>query len=300
MELRQLKAFITVARAGGFSRAALLLGYAQSSVSAQIQSLEDELETKLFERLARRIVLTTDGTKLLAYAEQILKLAAEAKGAVSGANIIKGTLTIGAPESLCVSRLPVLFQEYRRRYPEVSLVIKMGNCPDFNMGLLNDTLDLAFIINRESTVPLLVGETLNIEPMVFMAAPGHPITRKAPLWPPDLQGEDLILTETGCYRDVLDRILAEAGILPGSVLEFGSIEAIKQLVKSGMGTTFLPRVVVEREIAGKELVDLGWEGPDFRIVTQVVRHQDKWISPALRAMLELTREMIVPSIDAHG
>jgi len=294
MEMRQLKAFATVARSLSFSRAAEELDYAQSSVSSQIQSLEQELGTTLFERLGRKIALTEDGAKLLVYAEQILQLAAAARQAVPGAPLPKGTLTIGAPESLCAYRLPVLLQEYRRRYPDVELVLKTGSYPDFDRCLLNNTLDLAFIINREIAAPMLVSETLLREPMVLLAAPGHPIIEKGPLKPADLQGESLILTETGCYRSVLDRILAEAGILPGSVLELGSLEGIKQLVGRGMGITLLPYIVAEQELATGQLVDLGWEGPGFRIATQLVYHKDKWISPALRAMLDLTRAMIGP------
>lgn len=292
VEIRQLKAFATAARLSGFGRAAELLGYAQSSVSAQIQSLEQELGTILFERLGRRVTLTDDGARLLVYAEQILKLETEARAAASGSRVPRGTLTIGAAESLCVSRLPPLFQEYRRRYPDVELILKMGTRPDSTQGLIDNILDVAFIIDRELTVPLLVSEALIKEPMVLVTAPGHPITQKAPLWPPDLQGESLILTEPGCYRDVLDRILAEAGIQPGPLLEFGSIEAIKQLIIRGMGTTLLPRIVVEREIAAGQLADLGWEGPEFRITTQIVRHKDKWLSPAQQALWKLAREMI--------
>jgi len=295
MEMRQLKAFATVARSLSFSRAAEELDYAQSSVSSQIQLLEQELGTAVFERLGRKIALTDGGARLLVYAEQILKLAAEAKVAVSGSALPKGTLSIGAPESLCVSRLPALVQEYRRRYPEVEIILKMGCCLDFPRWLLNNVIDVAFCIDREIASPMLVCETLVRERMVVTAAAGHPITQKAPLWPPDLQGEPLILTESDCtYRAVLDRILADAGIQPGSVLEFGSIEAIKKLVVRGLGTTLLPYVVLEEELAAGQLVDLGWEGPDFRIATQLVHHKDKWISPPLRALLDLAREMIGP------
>src|SRR5690554_2116977 len=100
-----------------FTRAAELMGYAQSSVTAQVRSLEDELGIKLFERLGRSITLTREGERLLLYAEKILKLAAEAKEAVSDSSSMKGTLSIGAVESLCVYRLPNLLQEYRKRCP---------------------------------------------------------------------------------------------------------------------------------------------------------------------------------------
>ncbi|AGK99821.1 LysR family transcriptional regulator [Desulfoscipio gibsoniae] len=101
MEIRQLKAFVAVAKLYSFTRAAELLDYAQSSITAQVGSLEDELSTKLFERLGRQVVLTKDGEKLLPYAEQILKLTSEAKELVSSSAVPRGALSVGAVETLC-------------------------------------------------------------------------------------------------------------------------------------------------------------------------------------------------------
>jgi Transcriptional regulator len=99
MELQQLKTFTTIAKLGSFTKTAELLDYAQSSISAQIRSLEDELGTKLFERLGREVCLTEEGKRLLIYSEQLSKLAEEAKASLMDNNIPQGTLTIEAPES---------------------------------------------------------------------------------------------------------------------------------------------------------------------------------------------------------
>ncbi len=89
----------------------------------------------------------------------------------------------------------------------------------------------------------------------------------------------------------------DAGVRPGSVLEFGSIEAIKKCVIQQLGVTLLPRMAVEGELSRGELKDLHWQGPDFDTSTQVVYHKDKWISPALSAFLKLSREMLVDKVD---
>jgi DNA-binding transcriptional LysR family regulator len=75
-------------------------------------------------------------------------------------------------------------------------------------------------------------------------------------------------------------------------MEFHSIEAIKQSVMAGIGLTLLPLVVVEKEIAQGKLVPLNWVGRDFEVVTQMMWHKDKWLSPALRAFLEVVREVM--------
>jgi len=100
MELRQLKAFVTAAKVGSFTQAAELLDYAQSSISAQISSLENEMGKKIFERLGRKVVLTKEGERLLAYAEEILRLSSEAKEALASTSSPNGSLVIGAYELL--------------------------------------------------------------------------------------------------------------------------------------------------------------------------------------------------------
>lgn len=287
MELRQLKTFSTVAKALSFTRAAELLDYAQSSVTAQIRSLEDELGTKLFERLGRRVTLTKEGEQLLLYADQILKLAREAKEVVSGSASPRGTLSIGAVESLCVFRLPTLLQEYRKSCPDVEIILKLGTCTDFHGWLRKNIIDVAFSLDRALAETDLKSQTLLSEPMVVVARTGHHLAEKDYINPADIEGECLILTESGCsYREVFENVLTETGVQPGSILEFGSVEAIKQCVISGLGVTLLPLVAVKKELLAGQLVNLNWSGPDLDISMQLVHHKDKWISPALRLLLD--------------
>ncbi len=130
MELHQLKTFTIIAKVNSFTKAAEELDYAQSSISAQIHSLENELETKLFERIGREVSLTETGKRLMAYAEQILKLTDEAKISIGGDVLPQGVLNIGAPESLSIFKLPALLQAYKERFPKVKLVLKLGKCSD--------------------------------------------------------------------------------------------------------------------------------------------------------------------------
>lgn len=298
MELRQLKAFSTVAKTRNFTRAAGLLDYAQSSITAQVRSLEEELGTKLFERLGRQIAITKDGERLLVYAEQILKLSTEAKEVVSISAVPRGTISIGAPESLCVYRLAALLQEYRKRYSDVEIILKLGSCEDLLHWLKTNAIDVAFLLDRGVISSDLVTETLLNEPMVVLAGDDHPLIKKAHITPQDIHGESLILTESGCsYRDAFESILAGAGVRPGSVLEFGSVEAIKKCVISGLGITLLPRMAVEVELEEGRLVDLHWGGPELNITTQVAHHKDKWISPAMDVLLKLSRELLQPEVD---
>jgi DNA-binding transcriptional LysR family regulator len=84
--------------------------------------------------------------------------------------------------------------------------------------------------------------------------------------------------------------MLSAGVHPSiPIMEFHSVEAIKQCVMSGLGITFLPKMAVDKEIAQGKLLPLAWQGKAFEIVTQMVYHKDKWLSPPLCRFIEMTR-----------
>jgi DNA-binding transcriptional LysR family regulator len=294
LELQQLKTFTTIAKLGSFTKAAELLDYAQSSISTQIRSLENELETKLFERLGREVCLTEEGKRLLVYAEQLLKLAAEAKDSLRGDNVPQGTLTIGAPESLSVFKLPALLQAYKECFPKVKLVLKLGICNDIHSWVRKNIVDIGFLITTPITPSDLIVEKLSHEPMTLISCKSHPLANKGYCTPEDIVGEDLIqIEESDCsYRTIFEAQLAKAGVHPGSVFEFGSVESTKKCVISGLGISVLPEIAVQQEIEAGQLKDLGWTGPDFNIYTQMIYHKNKWLSPALTAFIQLTKEIL--------
>ena len=293
MDTRQLRAFIAVASVRSYTKAAEMLDYAQSSITAQVGSLESEMGIKLFERLGRQVILTRDGERFMVYAEKILKLFSEAKEAMSESLTPRGALIIGAPETLSAFRLPPLIQKFHSLCPEVEIVVKKCKAKELNASLRNSQIDVAFFLGQEMYASDLVSEILIFEQMVLVSGAVHPITKKIPVAPGDIEGISLVLCEEGCgYRVAFEKYLREAGVRPGPVLEFGSIEAIKKCVIQMLGITLLPRMAVEGEIGRAELTDLQWQGPDFDMNTQVVHHKDKWISPALSAFLKLSREML--------
>ncbi len=291
MEFRQLNTFLTIAKEQSFSKAALELGYAQSSISSQVQQLEQELSVRLFERLGHKITLTPEGKKLLPIAEQILKLSMDAKSIVGDQEKPSGTLTIGAIETLCVSRLPRLLKEYRTLYPEVEILLKFGTTSEFLQAMKENTIDIAFFIDRKITKEDYITLWQKAEPMALFCSPEHAFARKEKVFPEDLSGEPLILTEPCCgYRAVFEEIMSQFHIKPRSIIETGNVQAIKQLILSGMGITFLPLTAIEEELQQKRLVKLNWMGPEIPVFTQVLYHKSKWMSAALKAFIALINE----------
>jgi len=282
MEIRQLQIFSTVARELNFSRAADKLGYTQANITIQIRLLEEQLGTRLFERLGKGVTLTPAGMKLCKYSEAILRMTAEAEMAVSGFQTARGLICIGVLESLCVFRLPKFFRQFRIQHPEVKIILKLGNPSDFRNWLRDNTIDIAISIERDVDERDLVKKSLISEPMVVIGYPNHPLIAKGFIEPADFREECLIVTEQGCsYRAILEEQLRNAGIQPAENIESDSVEAIKQFVMSGIGIGLLPRASVARELRRRKLIDLKWAGPDFKMFTQYLYHRDKWMSPTL-------------------
>jgi DNA-binding transcriptional LysR family regulator len=294
MELRELAAFRAVATTGSVTKAASLLNYVQSSVTAQVQSLEADLERQLFDRVGRRLVLNDAGKRLLPYAEHILGLVTEARGALSAdATEVRGTVSIGAPESLCTYRLPKVLQACRTRFPAIQLVFRPLAADELRREVSTGALDVAFLLDEPTRARGLCVETLIDEPIIVLAAPDHPLAGRSAVTPLDLKGESILLTEAGCtYRGLFLRILGNAGVYPPTVLEFGSVEAIKQCIIAGMGLTVLPEVAVKAELASGRLARLRWTGPEMSMATQLIWHPDRQAATALAAFLALVREGI--------
>jgi DNA-binding transcriptional LysR family regulator len=295
IEMRHLATFRVVATTLSFTRAAEALDYAQSSVTAQIQALEEDLGVLLFERLGKRILLTPAGQRLLPYAHQALQLMDEARAAVTQEAQPYGTLTVGAPETLCVYRLPPVLKEFRARCPRVHLVFHPTTTASQRRTLAEGEVDVGFLLDTAPPPEPFSAERLVSETLLVLAAPAHPLAGCATVVPRDLDDETIIVTESGCsYRRLFERSLAAAGATPATTMELGSVEAIKQCSMAGLGVTVLPKIAVAEELAQGQLVALPWAGPSFEMGTYVVWHRDKWLSPALQAFLELTRRMLAP------
>lgn len=294
MELRQLRAFVAVARESSFTRAAADLNLVQSAVSAQVKALERELGVPLFDRLGRRVVLTDAGKDLFGYAVRMLDLADEVHAAIQPgtADVISGTLAVGASETLCIYRLPDLFRAFRARHPEVDLRFRPVPYGDLR-GLVRDgTLDAAFLLEEPVVEENIAADTLVRDPLLLVAPPDHPLAGRARVGLEELSGEPMLLTDAGClYRRRFERELAKAGVRPGRVLEFDSVEAIKRCVVAGLGVSILPAVTVRDELEDGELVRLGNE-TGLVVDTQVVWYKGRWRSPALDALLAASREVL--------
>jgi DNA-binding transcriptional LysR family regulator len=290
MEVRQLEIFRTLAGELNFTRTAERINTVQSNVTAQIKALEDELGAKLFDRLAKSVVLTEAGRRFLPYAERALCTMDEGLKMVRAGSEPGGVLRIGSPESILTYRLPEVIERFQKKYPKVELQFR----PYLNTGvgpaLESGSLDVAISMIDAVEWPQLKLMNLHEEKILLLAHPKHPLAKKKEVKPEDLTEQCLLLTESGCsYRQKFDRILVAAKATPRNSAEFTSVEAIKQCMIAGMGIGILPEIVVAEPLKARQLVALKWAGPKLDIATYVLWHKDKWMSPNIAAFLDMLR-----------
>ena len=292
MDLRQLHTFRLLAQTLSFSQTAVQLNYAQSTVSTQIKSLEKELNVTLFDRLGKNIRLTAAGNNLLIYADKMLDLAGEAKAALSF-DEPSGILTITAPETLCSYRIPDVLRRFQAEYPLVQLIFRPRPKYNLQRPLREGYMDVAFIIDQPLQMQDLEITPLVSEQIMLVAYPDHVLVGETAVTAQDLQHEPVLLTETSCgYRQEFERLIKDEGVQLGTKMEFHSVEAIKQCTMAGLGIAFLPEIAIQGELATQKLIPLDWAGPNINLETQLIWHKDKWLSPALRAFLQVVQEVL--------
>ena len=245
MEIKQLITFKHAAENLNFTQTAKILNFAQSSVTAQIKSLEEEIGKPLFERLGKRLILTEAGHQFKSYAEKMINLSQEAITAANGEEELIGTLTIGAQESQCTYRLPLILKEFKTAFPKVKLVFKPAHSDEMaRKQLMEGLLDIAFIMDESKPDRSLKVERLIKEELKLVVSPNQ---SKSDFSIDDLKHETLLLTEAGCsYRNMFEESLNALGIYSLDKIEFASIEAIKQCVVAGLGVALLPEMVVKK------------------------------------------------------
>ncbi|OLN30162.1 Chromosome initiation inhibitor [Desulfovibrio sp. DV] len=294
MELRDVRTFVAVARHLSFHRAGQEVHAAQSTVSARIAALEEELQVRLFDRLGRRVALTEAGERLQQFAIKLLDLEDEARAWVAGASEARGALSIRVPESLCAWRMGGLIRGYREQFPHLQLRFISCTLDGLEKDLRQGVTDLAFLMADSVRAGDLVVEALGVEPLVLVAGPGHRLAHGGPCNVEDLAGETLALSTADCAtRKSFEHLLAEAGVRPAASLEFSSAAALRGCLAGGLGVSILPALAVRDDLTAGRLALLPWAGPILETAVLMLHHKDKWLSPPLAAFMDLMRRELM-------
>jgi DNA-binding transcriptional LysR family regulator len=242
MDIQQLRVFRAAAKSGGFTRASEQLHLSQSAVSLHIKQLERGLGTELFLRVGKRVYLNQSGRTLLEYVERIFHEMRNAEMAVSQVNNLeRGIVRLGVGATTLTYLMPRILSGYIRKYPKVELIVTTGLSENLAHGVHAQSIDLAIVME-----PLPTNLSIEILPilqeeLVCVLNSQNPLATKEALLPKDLDGIRLIgFLRDSAMRTLVDRYFADMKSQPNLTMELENIEAIKALVRSGLGIAVLP------------------------------------------------------------
>lgn len=300
LTLRQLKIFEAVARHLSFSRAADELHLTQPAVSMQVRSLEEAAGLPLTEQVGKRVFLTEAGNELARHARVIAQQLREAEEALAAMKGLRGGLLNIAAVSTAKYFVPRLLAAFRTGYPEVELRLGVHNREAIVRQLADNEVDLA-IMGRPPQELETVSEPFAENPLVFIAAPDHPLARQKRIGPQRLAEEVFLLREPGSgTRAAMERFLGEHGVVPQRTVEMTSNETIKQAVMAGMGVSFISERTIALELATGNIARLNVAGTPLKRQWFVVHRAEKRLLPAAEAfrrflLKESSRLLDVPA-----
>lgn len=292
MEFRNLYSFLRVAELGSFSKAAEEMGYAQATISTQIQRLEEELGVSLFERIGKRNTLTIHGHKLLAYANGILRLQEEALslGKESEADLT-GSLRIGIVESIMSSVLLSVIGAYRQRYPKVSIFIQQAVTAPLLEHLRHNDVDLIFTMGERVWARDCILVRSHPEHAVFVASPRHPLAQQSELELKQVLDQHMIFLGDHVYlQQELYKIASSCSKTLTSYIQTDSSRTVLELVHQNLGIAFVPEYIVRPACLDQDLVVLPVKDFSMQFDTHIFYHKNKWVTPQMMGLIRLVEQ----------
>lgn len=291
MELKNIHTFIKVAEFENFTKASNDLGYAQSTVTMQIQQLENELQANLFERNGKRIRLSSAGQEFLKYAYQISKYEAMALDHFHRTEEPEGHLNIGIMETVASSEYADLFCTFQEKFPKISLHLEVVTTLKAMENLDKGIFDLIFLLDKPiARANWKTARTFPAEISFFCSA-SHPLAGQQNISMERLLQERFVLTEEGCnYRQVLENDLAAAGQRLECVMEIGHASFLINAVSRQLGIGLLPLFTLNDALQRKDIALITVRDYQIRLAIQVIYNTERRISLPLQVFLnELER-----------
>ncbi|MGZ3421150.1 MAG: LysR family transcriptional regulator [Polyangiales bacterium] len=289
MELEAVRAFVAVARAGGFTAAAKSTGATQPSLSRRVQQLEAEVGTRLVVRAARGISLTRAGDRFLVHAERALRsLEAGVTEVDELSEKPHGTVAIGAMPTVGSYVLPEVISLFHERHPEVVVKMREGFPEELEELLARGELDLA-IYNLPVRRADFAVRRLWQEDYLLVVPADHRLASAKKVDLAEIVRDPLVVIRGAIATRALEAACEEQGVPPKIVIETEGVESVRRMVVRGLGVALLPRLIVDEEFElGLRAIEVG-KGAVRRQVALVHRGEG-YLTAAARALRTLLVE----------
>jgi DNA-binding transcriptional LysR family regulator len=293
MLVAQIEAFVEVARMRTVSRAADVLFITQPALTARLQRLEAELETKLFVRTPRGMKLTEAGEAFLPHAVRALDSLADGRRVVNafergGA----GRLALGAAPAISTYVLPRILKRFSVSHPRVGVSVRTGHSEEVLELVLREQVELGLV--RELRHPDIVSTPLYEDRIILVVEPGHRFAGRGRISLDEMASEQLVLFDrTSSYAELTNAVFRGAGVRPEGVMELDNIDAAKKMVQEGFGVALIPLTAVADELEAGLLRRIQIEDaePLRRQIVAVRRRDRGGAGGAAESFLASLREM---------
>ena len=251
MNFRQLQTFVQIVRLGSFAAAAKKLNATQSTISARIHELEQDLGVVLFDRSQRKATVTAKGRELIGYAERALALQDDIRQHIGPSEGLSGLVRVGVAELVAMTWLPHFAATLRERYPQITLELDISLTSPLRARLISGDLDIAFIPGRAFDVGLTTRSVGSVEFTWMAGKDFRPPER--PLVAADFsQLRILSLGENSVHFETVSSWLSDSGSTQRPDL-CNSMTVLAMLTSAGVGISLLPPMCYERELARGDL-----------------------------------------------
>jgi DNA-binding transcriptional LysR family regulator len=257
LDSRQVRAFSVLARTGSFTQTARELHLTQSAVSHSMKALERDIGCRLLDRLGKKVVLTQAGEQLLHHATKILQEMENARESLLHLGKWgRGRLRLGASTTACQHLIPPVLREFKESFPDHVITIEPGDTPELVASLLRHRIDLALSLEPDNE-PQLEFHHLFTDELHFIVGALHPWAQAGRVERDDVPRQYYILfnKHSVTFR-LIEAYFRQEEMVLNTVIELGSMDATKELVKLGLGVSILAPWIARKEIQEGSLVAL--------------------------------------------
>jgi DNA-binding transcriptional LysR family regulator len=295
MTLEQLRIFVAVATREHVTQAARDLNLTQSATSAAVAALEAQYQTRLFDRVGRRIVLTATGRAFLGEARSILARVAAAETVLDDlAGLRRGSLALAASQTIGNYWLPALVHQFNILHPAIRLSLTIGNTEQVAALVRDGVADLGFV-EGDVDDPVLALQPVADDELVLVGPVGHRLCSGKPVMAAELRSARWVLREPGSgTRSMFEAALDALGLRLSDLdvaLELPSNEAVRTAVEAGAGVTVISRLVAVRALKAGMLAAADVTLPRRHFYS--LRHKEHHLTQAAGEFLRIVGEVVI-------
>ena len=300
MDLKQLKALVTIAETTNMTRAADVLNIVQPALSRQIRMLEDELGTILFERGRQGMILNEEGKTFLEYARRILHEIEKAKAEIRpSSGTVSGIVNVGLLPSTSDLLSSMLLRQLQQQYPQIRITITAGYAGHLQEWLEVGEIDVALLYSAKLSASLHV-QPLVEEKLWFVGLPGNGLRPDKPVTLNSMADRPIILpSRPHGLRILVDQVGQENSLQLNVVAETNSMSVQKRLVLDGHGYTILPSIAIAEDLAQGHLEAAPLTNSGLTRTIVMARSRQRNMTMSVKCVMQVLSECISASIK-HG